>query len=172
MIVHETSRLLLETWGLDDFEAFAPIARDRQVMRFIANGEPWPDARIGWFMGRQSVLQETLGFCNWKLTDRSSGDLVGFCGLAPLSLVGEIEIGWWLKPAHWGKGLASEAADRVVHAAFEQHAIHRIVARAYRANTRSIALMERLGMTLDRNLDSGPAGEIVLYVLDAPDRSD
>ncbi|MGI9491675.1 MAG: GNAT family N-acetyltransferase [Geminicoccaceae bacterium] len=166
MIIHATPRLFLETWRLADFEAFAAIARDPQVMRFIAEGEPWPDSRIGWFMGQQGALQDTLGFCNWKLTDRTSGELLGICGLAPLPLVGEIEIGWWLKPAYWRKGLAFEAAERVLEAAFNEHAIRRIVARAYRSNIRSIVLMERLGMTFDRALDPGPAGDIVLFGLD------
>ncbi|MEM9441393.1 MAG: GNAT family N-acetyltransferase [Pseudomonadota bacterium] len=168
MIVHKTPRLFLETWDLDDFEAFAAIARDADVMRFIAEGEPWPDSRIGWFMGKQAGLQETLGFCHWKMTDRTSRELLGFCGIAPLASVGEIEIGWWLKPAHWQKGLAFEAAERVVRAAFDDYRIRRIVARAYRANTRSIALMERLGMTFDRLLEPGPVGAIVLFVLEAP----
>ena len=166
MIVYETPRLFLEIWALEDFEAFAAVARDPKVMRFIAEGEPWTDSRIGWFMGKQSALQETLGFCNWKLTDRTSREFLGFCGLAPLPSVDEIEIGWWLKPAFWRQGLAFEAAERVLRAAFEEHDIHRIVARAYRANTRSIALMQRLGMTFDRPLDSGPAGEVVLFSLD------
>jgi RimJ/RimL family protein N-acetyltransferase len=141
-------------------------------MRFIAEGEPWADGRIGWFMGIQNTLQDTVGYCNWKLIDRTSGGLVGFCGLAPLRSVGETEIGWWLQPDFWGKGLASEAAKRVVHAAFEDHGLERIVARAYRANTRSIVLIERLGMTFDRLIAPGPAGDIALYKLDAADRPD
>ena len=104
-------------------------------------------------MGKQDALQETLGFCNWKMADRVSRDLLGLCGLAPLASVGEIEIGWWLKSAYWRKGIAFEAAERVVSAAFEEHGLRRIVARAYRSNTRSVALMERLDMTFDRLLD-------------------
>lgn len=119
-------------------------------------------------MGKQSALQETLGFCNWKLTDRTNRELLGFCGLAPLPSVGEIEIGWWLKSAYWRKGMAFEAAERVVSAAFEEHGLRRIVARAYRSNTRSIALMERLGMTFNRALDPGPVGDIVLFSLNSP----
>lgn len=144
------------------------MARDPQVMRYIANGEIWSDGRIGWFMGRQSVLQETLGYCNWKLIERSSGDFVGFCGLAPLASVGEVEIGWWLKPAFWRRGLASEAGACVVRAAFSAHALPRIVARIYRANAASVTLAGRLGMTFDRVFDHGPAGEIDLYRLEAP----
>lgn len=171
MIVYETQRLFLETWELDDFDAFAVIARDPDVMRFIAEGKPWPDARIGWFMGMQRALHETLGYCNWKLSDRMSGDLIGFCGLAPLRSVGEVEIGWWLKPTHWGMGLASEAAERVIAAAFEVHALPRIVARAYSANTRSTDLMTRLGLTFDRMLEPGSPGEVVLFGMDPPNRS-
>lgn len=171
MIVHKTQRLLLETWELQDFESFASIARDPQVMRFIAEGAPWPDSRIGWFMGKQSALQETLGFCNWKLTDRVSRELIGFCGLAPLQQIDEIEIGWWLKPGYWKKGLALEAAECVVSAAFEEHGISRIVARAYRDNKSSVVLMERLGMVFDRVLDTSPVGEIVLFSLDNSNHS-
>lgn len=172
MIVHETPRLLLETWEFEDFEAFALLARDPKVMHFIAEGKPWPDSRIGWFMGKQSSLQETLGFCHWKMIDRTSRDLLGICGLAPLPSIGEIEIGWWLKPAYWRKGIAFEAAQRVVSAAFEEHDLRRIVARAYRSNARSVALIERLGMTFSRLLDPGPIGEVALFALESPKGAD
>ena len=168
MVILKTQRLFLETWGLEDFDAFACIARDPQVMQYIAEGNPWSDCRIGWFMGMQSAFQQTLGFCNWKLTDRVSGNLIGFCGLAPLHQINEIEIGWWLKPAYWKKGIAFEAAENVVAAAYEDHGIGRIVARAYRENTSSIRLMERLGMVFDRVLESNSHGEIVLYSFENP----
>ena len=170
MVVHKTQRLLLETWKLEDFESFAVVARDPLVMRYIAEGNPWPDYRIGWFMGKQCALQEALGYCNWKLTEQASGELIGFCGLAPLEQIDEIEIGWWLKPNYWKQGLAREAAECVIDAAFENYGINRIVARAYRSNTNSIVLMERLGMVLDRVLETNSVGEIVLYSLDTPKR--
>lgn len=163
MIVLETPRLQFKTWELGDFEAFAAIARDPRVMRYIAEGTPWSDARIGWFMGRQSVLQETLGYCNWLLLERRTASRIGFCGLAPLTSVGEVEIGWWLAPSHWHQGFGIEAARCTLQAGFERHSLSSIVARAYRANTRSIALMEKLGMRFDRLLGHGPMGGIDLY---------
>lgn len=169
MIAHKTKRLFLETWALEDFEAFASIARDPQVMRFIAEGAPWPDSRVRRFISDQHTLQETLGYCNWKLIDRASGELLGFCGLAPLQQINEIEIGWWLRPEYWKKGLAFEAAVCVLSAAFSEYGIHNIVARAYRANTSSIALMKRLEMVYDRVLDTNQVGEIVLYGLNKSD---
>lgn len=166
MIVHETSRLLLETWALEDFGAFSEVARDPEVMHYIAQGEPWPDSRIGWFMGLQRAYQETLGYCNWRLTSRADGELIGFCGLAPLPMANAPEIGWWLKPAHWGKGYASEAAEKVLDVAFSEHNLDRVVARAYRKNERSIKLMNRLGMVFERSLDTNAIGEVLLYQID------
>lgn len=166
MIVYETSRLSLETWALEDFGAFSEVARDRKVMQYIAEGKPWPDSRIGWFMGLQRAYQETLGYCNWKLTSRVNGELVGFCGLAPLQIASAPEIGWWLKPAYWGKGYASEAAEKVLDVAFSKHDLDRVVARAYRNNERSIRLIKRLGMVFERTLDTNAVGEVLLYQID------
>lgn len=167
MIVYETKRLLLETWEFGDFEAFAEIARDPIVMRYIADGRPWPDSRIGWFMGLQGAFQLGLGYCNWKLVHRDKGELIGFCGLAPLASADATEIGWWLKPDHWGQGYAFEAAEHVLSAAFKEHALEKVVARVYDANTRSIDLMKRLGMTYDRPLDTSDVGDVSLYSVDA-----
>ena len=35
--------------------------------------------------------------------------LAEFCGLQPLEDLDGVEIGWWLGPRHWGKGIATEA---------------------------------------------------------------
>lgn len=172
MIVHETSRLSLETWALEDFAAFAEVARDPKVMHYIAEGQPWPDSRIGWFMGLQRAYQETLGYCNWKLTSRANGELIGFCGLAPLPMADAPEIGWWLKPAHWGKGYASEAAEKVLDVAFSAHDLERVVARACRKNERSIKLMKRLGMVFERSLKTNAISEVMLYETDGSRQSE
>lgn len=163
MIVHETKRLLLETWELEDFDAFAEVARDPEVMHYIAEGTPWPDSRIGWFMGLQRAFQQCLGYCNWKLTDRDNGQLIGFCGLAPLPAIEATEIGWWLKPAYWGQGYAFEAAECALGSAFNTHALDRVVARAYHSNKRSIDLIKRLGMRYDRQLATNEIGEVLLF---------
>lgn len=168
MIVYETSRLQLKTWELTDFDDFAIIARDPRVMQFIADGKPWPDSRIGWFMGIQKALQDSLGYCNWKLVHRASDELIGFCGLAPFPPAGASEIGWWIKPSHWGHGYAFEAAKHVMDDASADHHLQRLVARAYSANTRSTKLMERLGMRYDSILDTNSIGKVVLYAIDLP----
>jgi len=56
------------------------------------------------------------------------------------------EIGWGFGIDHRGQGLATEAARRLISYAFEDCDYHRIFAGTIFTNTRSWALMERLGM--------------------------
>lgn len=164
--IHQTERLSLQTWDIDDFDAFAPIARDPAVMRYIADGAPWPDSRIGWFMGLQRAHQHHLGYCCWKLVEKTTGDLIGFCGIAPVFSLDETEIGWWLKPSHWRRGLAFEAAACVAEAASDAHGLERLVARAYEDNHPSVRVIEKLGMRFVRRLDTTPVGTVLLFEKD------
>jgi RimJ/RimL family protein N-acetyltransferase len=58
----------------------------------------------------------------------------------------QAEIGWSLGVEHRGQGLATEAARRLITYAFRACDYHRIFAGTVFTNTRSWALMERLGM--------------------------
>ena len=168
----KTSRLLLEEWRSEDWIELRPIATDVDVMRYIAEGKPWDDARIQAFVSRQILHAQTLGFCMWKLLHRSDRRLIGHCGIQPLGASGEIEIGWWLARDCWGKGLATEAARRVCDYAFETARLRRLVAIAYPENLPSIKIMRKLGMR-DEGRRTGaelglayPEVQVVLYALE------
>jgi len=60
-----------------------------------------------------------------------------------------VEIGWRLAREHWDRGYASEAAAASLRFAFEQLKLKQIVAFTVPLNTRSIRVMERIGMTRD-----------------------
>ena len=101
---------------------------------------------------------------------KSEETLVGSVGLAPcLAPFGRLpsfggtrrrtpEVGlfWALFPAHWGRGYATEAARAMVSYAFEELDLARIVATTEHSNLRSIAVMRRLGMTIERNPEPEP----------------
>lgn len=101
---------------------------------------------------------------------KSDGTLVGAVGFAPcLAPFGRLpgfggmhhrtpEVGlfWALFPDHWGKGYATEAARAMVSYGFEELELARIVATTEHENLRSIAVMRRLGMTIERNPRAEP----------------
>lgn len=68
--------------------------------------------------------------------------------MQPLGTTPEVEIGWWLAPEHWGRGLATEAAGAVVDFAFRETGLHRVLAIARPENRASTRIMEKLGMRL------------------------
>jgi RimJ/RimL family protein N-acetyltransferase len=99
---------------------------------------------------RQRRHDAEHGFCLWTMLD-GSGEVIGFTGAQPWPREwgpkGEIEIGWRLGRAHWGKGYVTAAAlttlERVRAAGLDS-----VVAMVDARNTRSIAVTQRLGMHL------------------------
>jgi RimJ/RimL family protein N-acetyltransferase len=68
----------------------------------------------------------------------------------------EVGLFWALFPEHWGNGYATEAARAMVSYAFDELELARIVATTEHDNVRSIAVMKRLGMTIERNPSAEP----------------
>ncbi|MGZ6670440.1 MAG: GNAT family N-acetyltransferase, partial [Solirubrobacteraceae bacterium] len=68
------------------------------------------------------------------------------------------EIGWWLWPHAWGRGLASEAALRICEEAFGQVGAPSLVARIQAANAASLGVAAKLGMSHEGE-STGRTGE-------------
>jgi RimJ/RimL family protein N-acetyltransferase len=97
------------------------------------------------------------GFGLWAVEETSSGSLCGFVGLCrphfDAPFMPAVEIGWRLARAHWGKGLATEAAKEALRFGFEEVGLEEVVSFTVPANRRSLAVMERLGLGRDAALD-------------------
>ncbi len=167
----ETQRVKLSRWQPCDAVAFRPIAQDPLVMRYIHNGDPWSDARVREFISRQMRHAAQNGFCFWKIQRKPDGRLIGLCGLQALRLGSrwEVEIGWWLAPPYWGRGLATEAASAVMTEALKRLRSDRIVAIAVPENHASRRFMEKIGMRYER-MARHRGFRVVLYATRGPAR--
>jgi RimJ/RimL family protein N-acetyltransferase len=76
----------------------------------------------------------------WRDSDREPFD-------APFTPT--VEIGWRLARAHWGHGLATEAARAVLDYAFGPHDLDEIVSFTSTTNLRSQRVMQKIGMHHD-----------------------
>src|SRR4051812_31068419 len=117
-------------------------------MRYVATG-PLPD------LGMTSRLlhdymthQRAWGYSFWAVVERASGTLIGDAGLYRTPL-GEVELGYTLGQAWWGRGYATEAAGAWLEAAFSRLGISEVVALAEPANAASLRVLEKLGMRRD-----------------------
>jgi RimJ/RimL family protein N-acetyltransferase len=149
----ETDRLYLSTWEEGDWERFKPIATDPEVMHFITGGRPWTDDEIRGFAERNQATFQERGFCRWKLEEKTSGELIGFCGVGFLHGQPDPEIGWWLARRYWGEGLASEAALVAFQDAIGRVGLNRIISIADPANQASIRIMRKLGLRFCKHFE-------------------
>jgi len=143
--VIKTDRLFLRRWRDGDRADYHAICRDPEVMQFL--GPPQSRAESDAALDRMITSQTEHGFCFWAVERREDAVLLGFCGLMPGKppISGEIEIGWRLGSAFWGRGYAREAAAACIDWAWA-HGLPSIAAITVPSNTRSWGLMERLGM--------------------------
>ena len=94
-------------------------------------------------------LYSEQGFCRWKLLAKTTGEMIGFCGVGFWRDVQDPEIGWWLARRYWGLGLATEAARTALRDAFVRVRLERIVSIAMPENVSSIRIMEKLGLRFE-----------------------
>jgi RimJ/RimL family protein N-acetyltransferase len=98
------------------------------------------------------------------VVERSSGDLIGWAGLAVPHFLPEVlpsvEVGWRLTPAARGRGFATEAGAAAVRYGFTDGGLSRIVSIYEPENVPSGKVMAHLGFT--RFLTTrGPRGELL-----------
>jgi ribosomal-protein-alanine N-acetyltransferase len=145
----ETERLILRPWRAEDFDAFAAMSADPQVMEFLLG--PLDRAASDAVAARLKAHVETHGFGFWALEAPGVSPFIGFTGLLHVSFEAHftpaVEMGWRLAREHWGKGYAAEAAKASLDHGFGTLGLGEIVAFTVPANLRSQQVMRRIGMT-------------------------
>jgi RimJ/RimL family protein N-acetyltransferase len=155
MAGYPTARLVLRRWRAQDREPFARLNADPAVM------EHFPGVLT---RAESDALVEHVeahfaahGFGPWAVEVGGGGPFIGFVGLAHVRFEAPftpaIEIAWRLARFAWGHGYATEAAREACRIAFEELGLSELVAFTVPTNTRSRAVMERLGMEHDERGD-------------------
>jgi RimJ/RimL family protein N-acetyltransferase len=172
--VIETERLRLERWDDRHTSLLIRLASMPEVMRYIGTGDPWPSLLAEDVARAEQRHWEMHGF-GWRAAiDRTDGRGIGFISLnyTGEGTVGldpeEPEIGWWLEPDAWGRGLGSEGARAVRDEAFGKLQVPSIIARIQPANDASIGVARTLGMELDFETTGRSGERVAVYRLDRP----
>ena len=107
------------------------------------------------------------GFGLYLVTVEKTGEKVGICGLVKRDGLAAPDIAFAFLQAHWGQGYALEAARAVLHHAFHQWGLRRVLGITTAANQRSARLLLKLGLQLQGHVQIGDTSRD-LYQLDAP----
>ena len=118
------------------------------------------------------MFYRPLGYGPYAVVERARDQTIGYCGLflfPDIDGVAEIEIGYRLARASWGRGFASEAARAVVAYAFEALRLPRLIALIDPANTASLRVASKIGMRYEKDaMLPGYTHPDHLYALAAP----
>lgn len=146
----ETERLILRPHRLSDFEEFAAIWADPDVVRYIT-GTPISRENSWGRMLRVRGMWHLMGFGFLAIEERATGALLGEAGFQDMrremtpSIEGTLETGWALIPSAQGKGYAYEAVNAMLRWADLHHFGRKMTCIISPDNQPSLRLAERLG---------------------------
>lgn len=145
-----TARFLLRLIVPADAEAvFVGLSDPRVIRHYGVSYRTREEAEVQmrWF---EDLLAQGTGIW-WAVCEPSNpATLVGAAGLNDVCtkhLRGEL--GYWLLPDHWGRGVAGECVAAVLDYGYGVMKLHRVAADVDVDNLRSIALLERLGFQFE-----------------------
>jgi RimJ/RimL family protein N-acetyltransferase len=168
----ETARFLLRPLISTDADWLAQLFVDPQVNRFLWDGPSAPEhaRRTAEAVVSQDLMRSQFGY--WAIQDRVTGGIHGWAELSKLrpwsGPSDEIAISYVLGQASWGRGIATEAAARLLRHAFEVQQLERVMAVIMAANTASKRVLEKLGMRLVHNAESVEGKNLEYFSIDAP----
>ncbi|HET6892016.1 MAG TPA: GNAT family N-acetyltransferase [Pyrinomonadaceae bacterium] len=164
----ETQRLVMRMWSEDDFESYAKLCADPDVMRFLG-GKTYDRTEAWRHMASIIGHWQLRGYGHWAVEEKSSGKFAGRIGfLNPEGWPG-FELGWTLAKEFWGKGYATEGARRALEYAFTELNQNHVISLIHPENLASIRVAERLGEELEGKAKIF-GNEVLVYGMDRPAR--
>ena len=149
-IIAETRRLTIRFLTEPDIPVLASIWADVQVTRFMGGPRIFEEVCASL---RRDLAAPPLQVDLWPIVERSSGVVVGHCGLLPKTVDGrdEVELVYVIAAAFWGRGYATEAAAAIPDHGFRTLRIGRLVSLIDLGHEASERVALKIGMTFEAN---------------------
>jgi RimJ/RimL family protein N-acetyltransferase len=134
--------VLLRPFVRQDIAFFASLACDERVTRFVGDGRPWGANQI--LDRTQPALRrkpvEEVGAARWFIAEEGQ-HRVGL--LVSTRRKDAVEVGYWVAPENWGRGIAGTMLDWAVDALPGIFGTTELCARVSPGNTASERLLIR-----------------------------
>ena len=166
-------RCTLRPWRADDAPALARNANDREVWRNMRDAFPHP---FGLKEARE-WLETALATSPVRSFAIDCGEAVGGIGIG---LFGDVyrrtgEMGYWLAPRYWNRGIVSEAVGAITAYAFGALDLARVQTGVFAWNPASMRVLEKCGYEREgvqrrAAFKDGEFTDVVLYARLRPER--
>lgn len=148
-----TDRLTLRPFTADEADLLIELDSDPAVMRYLTGGNPTAPELV-----RERYLPNILaGYEKWDgdlglfaAHEKDGSAFIGWFILRPEpeGPLDEVELGYRLRQAAWGKGYATEGSRALLGKAFTELGVRMVWAETMSVNHGSRNIMEKLEMTL------------------------
>ncbi|SDO83117.1 phenazine biosynthesis protein PhzF family [Lentzea jiangxiensis] len=143
-------RMELVPWQNEHFGYMLRWASDPRMTAHVGNGMPWTPDYVGERHAQALKHWEEHGFGLHAVVE--DGVVIGLAQMLDGDL-GQIEIGYWIDPAHWGRGVATRVAAELRDKALA--IADRVVAGHQADNVASGRVLEKAGLTYFTSRCSG-----------------
>ncbi len=160
-VILNTPRLAIKTFSMENFQDFARLNQDQEVMKYFIGGAKNFRECLAKF---NEILYNwnTFGYSYYAIYSQNT--FIGQCGILR-TIENELNFCYALHKKYWGKGLASEAGAAIIKYLFDKFGdINKITACAFEANIRSINLLKKLNFKTIRR-SSNNQGVIIYFEL-------
>ncbi len=142
----ETERLMLREFHPEsDAEPMFLLNEDPEVMKYTGDKRFTSVEDSLQFLRNYSDYEKN-GIGRWTAELKSTGEILGWCGLKFHNQEGFIDIGYRLFQKYWNQGYATESAFEALKYGFQVKNYNEIIGRAHHENLASIRVFEKLGM--------------------------
>ena len=149
--VVETPRLIGRLPALEHLDEFSTIMALPRVAETMGGAMTREQAAT--LIRKDGAHWEAHDFGAWYAFERSTDRLVGRIGTHVTLVEGvlEVELAWVVHPDHWGQGYATELAAPARDLAYSR-GLKSVVAFTLPSNAASRRVMDKLGMTFERDI--------------------
>lgn len=137
----------LRRFRADDRSWFSAMAQDPQVTRLIRDGRPWSQELVD-----RRVETARAADSLWLIAEDGTGAAVAL--VVAEYCEEEVELGYWVPPEQWGRGLATAVLTRALPLIAVALPRGRLVAHIHPDNTGSVRVVTKLGFTWAGTVDN------------------
>ena len=142
-----TDRLLLRLFQPSDADAVAGLCNNYNIYNNTLY-LPYPYAAsdaLSWIAHHLENFESDKSY-EFAITDKANGAIYGAIALSSNRTFQHGEMAYWIGEEFWGRGIATEAAEAILHFAFGEKHYHKVFARYFASNPASGKVMQKLGM--------------------------
>ena len=138
----ETERCYINTFKKTDYADVKKLFVNQKVRKYL--GGIRDEESI--LMVLESMLNPSDSAYYWVIREKQTDNFIGLVSLDPYHEGIFLEVSYQLLPNWWRKGYATEIVHRIIHFAFNELNLKKLVAETQTANKSSCRLLEKLGM--------------------------